>query len=114
MFKDKLNGEPVQQFIRLMSKMYLLKISNEEKMRADEISTRIVRKRLKHDDYMNCLKNQSTTFEFQTRTGQRLHNLNTMQQKKKCSSFFDDKCYLLEDGISSQLTGALQNTKNVM
>ena len=105
-FKDELSNNPAIQFVGLKPKMYSLKTVKGESNRAKGMSTRIVRKKLCHEDYRKCLDNQTETYENQIRIGQQSHRLFTIQQNKKCLSPFDDKRYILNDGITTYAYGA--------
>lgn len=85
--------------------MYSLKTIDEEKKRAKGISTRIVPKKLTHQDYVCTLFQKTSTFEEQTQIMQKNHQLFTVKQNKKCLCPFDDERFLLSDGISSLACG---------
>lgn len=68
-FKVELNGEAPSQFVGLKSKMYSMKSSKDENKRAKGTSMVVVRKKLKHNDYLKCLESQTSTFELQKRIG---------------------------------------------
>ena len=100
-FKDELAKKTAIQFVGLKSKMYAIKTTKGESNRVNGVSTRIVRKKIKHKDYVNCLQQQKSTFEKQVQS----HRLLTIQQNKKCLSPFDDKRYILPDGITNYAHG---------
>lgn len=70
--------------------MYSLKSLKDEKKRAKGMFTH-VRQKTKHEDYVDCLKNQLTSFEVQIRIAQVAHNLYTLSESKNCFSPFADK-----------------------
>ena len=104
-FKDELNGEQAHQFVGLKSKMYSLKSDLSERKRAKGVSSRVIRSKVTHEDYLNCLKEKTVSFAEQTRIAQQSHQLYTMKQNKKCLSPFDDKRYLFDDGVKSYAYG---------
>ena len=110
-FKDELNGKIAYQFVGLKAKMYSLKSSAGEQNRAKGVSTRIVRNKLTHDDYVTCLQDQHTNYAIHTRINQQCHQLYTIKQNKKCLSPFDDKRYILNDGITSYAYGHKDSKK---
>lgn len=52
-FKDEMCGQFVFEFVGLKRKMYSTKSSEGEKKRTKGISTRVARKRLTHQDYVD-------------------------------------------------------------
>ena len=105
-FKDEMNGEKIYEFFGLKPKMYSILSKHEEKKRAKGVSTRVVKKKLTHDDYKDCLFNPSKKFyRHQKRIGQENHLLFTMNQNKVSLNSFDDKRYLWDDGINSYAYG---------
>ena len=106
-FKDELNSQIIHEFIGLKPKMYsILSEEKKEMKKAKGVSSRVVKNKLRHADYYNCLFNSNVKyFEIQRRIGQENHQLFTFHQNKVTLSSFDDKRYILEDGISSLAYG---------
>ena len=86
----------------------LLKVDAIREKRAKGVSTHAVRKKISHDDYIQCLKLAKTSFCKQTRIAQEKHVLYTVQQNKISLSPFDDKRCLKKDGISSYAYGHIK------
>ena len=104
-FKDELNSEIAFEFVGLKSKMYSIKAPNFEVKRAKGVSTHTVRHKIKHENYLECLQQLRTFRERQMRIGQDAHNLYSLAQNKITLSPFDDKRFILEDGITSYAYG---------
>ena len=104
-FKDELNGEPLQEFIGLKAKMYSLKYHRNgkivEEKKAKGVKKCVVKKRISHDDYLSCLFDDVTIYRDSTSIRSIGHQLYTLKQNKKSLSAFDDKRYILDDGIST-------------
>lgn len=100
-FKDDLHGKAAYQFVGLKSKMYSIKSSKDEKKRAKEISARVVRSKLKHQDYMDYLQNRRITYEIQKINGQPSQSTFYHGAKEEMPHPFDDNRYLLDNAVSS-------------
>ena len=104
-FKDEINGEPLVEFVGLKAKMYSLKHFNRGKIvetrKAKGVKKCVVKKRVSHDDYKDCLFKNSTIYRSSTSIRSIGHQLYTLKQNKKSLSAFDDKRYILDDGIST-------------
>lgn len=99
--KDETDGIPPEEYIGLKSKMYSLKCELKGKKTAKGVKKSVIENILKHDMYKTCLfekqsqRNKMTTF----RTDK--HQIHTVTMNKVSLSPFDDKRFILEDGISS-------------
>lgn len=89
-FKDEMCGQSVFEFVGLEGKMYSTKSSEGEKKRAKGISTRVVRKRLTHQDYVDWNFNKTSMYQSQTNFRKINPHLFTAKQNRK--SPFDDHC----------------------
>ena len=65
------------------------------------VSNHVVRKKIPHYDYIQCLKQAKTSFCKQTQIAQEKNQLYTVQQNKFYLSPFNYKRYLKDDGINS-------------
>ena len=105
-FKDETQGIPIREFIGLRSKMYSMKLEDDsEKKTAKGIVRSVIKNHLKHSQYENILE-----------TGERMnsnmkmirsfdHSIYTVNVTKVSLSAYDDKRYILDDGISSYAYG---------
>ena len=109
-FKDETNGVPISEFVGLRSKMYSMKLSNEkEKMTGKGIKRQALINKIHHSDYKRCLfgaerqdKQQLISFNL-IRSSK--HQLYTYSLNKVGLCNYDDKRYLLEDGVGSYAYG---------
>jgi len=77
----------------------------ESKMRAKGIKKAYVRKNVRHTHFLNVLRTQqSTTSEF-CKFQSTNHVIQTVKVTKKCLDAFDDKRYILEDGVTTLVYG---------
>ena len=96
--RDEFKGEVVSEFIGLNSKMYLLvSVNNEEKTKAKGIN-----KKLKHREFLDVfLFNKKVIRHNMKRIQCKLHRLGTYDICKISLSCFDDKRYVLDEGVNT-------------
>ena len=104
-FKDEINGEPLVEFVGLKAKMYSLMHFKggriDETRKAKGVKKCVVKKRVSHDDYKDCLFKNSVIYPSSTSIHSIGHQLYTLKQNKKSLSAFDDKRYILDDGVNT-------------
>ncbi|GBM50964.1 hypothetical protein AVEN_114615-1 [Araneus ventricosus] len=100
-FKDELNGQAYFEFVGLRSKMYSILSDRGQKQRAKGISKSVRQQKLKHANFRQCLLSRKPSSALQSRIGSERHHIFSMQQLKRAFSAFDDKRFLLEDGVTS-------------
>jgi len=112
--KDEEKGEIITEFVGLRSNLYSLTVQgkNDEKKVAKGVKMCVIKKELHFNDYKSTLLNQTQTERKMNFIKSTKHNVNTIQVNKICLSAFDNKRYLLDDGISSYAYGHFQ-TKNM-
>ncbi len=103
--KDELNGIPGDEMVGLRSKMYSLLYGDEVKKTAKGVKKYIIDTRLKHDMYKSCLFNQESRRDSMNMIRSENHQLHTITVNKVSLSPFDDKRYLLSDGVTSLAYG---------
>jgi hypothetical protein len=130
-FKDETSSKPIIEFVGLRPKMYSFLTLQEansdrrsEKFRAKGIQ-RAALKRIRHADYLNQLRKPVENRLTNRRIGSHLHRIYTYEFEKRGLCAFDDKRYILEDGINTLAFGhyrlknknlvatTTQNTRNV-
>jgi hypothetical protein len=102
-FKDETASKPPIEFIGLKSKMYSLLVEHDKpsKLTAKGVKRSWVDAKLRHDNFRYVLENRTETYaDFFKFTSSR-QSLHTELIHKKCLDAFDDKRYLLDDGITS-------------
>ena len=103
-FKSETGSLPPVEFVGLRAKMYSLLVPQnlkECKIRAKGIKKSYVKTKVRHDQFLNVLKTlkptPSTFRSFQSVN----HVLRTVEINKTCLNAFDDKRYILQDGIGT-------------
>ena len=119
-FKDEANAEPILEFVGLRPKMYsyvTVKDASanppavQDKLRAKGIQ-RAAAKLLRHQDFLNQLRNPQENYLANRRIGSKLHKIFTYTAKKRGLCAFDDKRYIEEDGVNTLAYGHFRITKN--
>ena len=110
-FKDETAGVPIREFIGLKSKMYSISLENEKNnKKAKGVKRNVIRKSISHGDYLHFL-NQSKVMHHKMKTIRSdCHQISSYEINKISLSPFDDKRYILSDGISSYAYGHLNIT----
>ena len=99
-------NSPITEFIGLRSKMYSLLFDNgEESKRAKGIVYSVTKNDIKHYMYCNTLKTNDMMYSKMNVVRIDKHQLYTMTLNKISLSAYDDKPYILEDGITSYAYG---------
>ena len=117
-FKDEAAGNPVTEFVGLKSKMYSYKTENQrEKIcakmylhvnkiknskTAKGVKKNVIKRDLDHSHYLACLQN-NTVEQHKMRSDH--HVVSSYEINKTSLSCFDNKRYILHDGITSYAYG---------
>ena len=100
-FKDEMGGKAIEEFVGLRSKMYSIKGKDgEQKNTAKGVSKTVSENVLTHEDYVRCLMEKTTMKNKMTRFVHDKHQISTVDQVKTTLSPFNDKRFILEDGVS--------------
>ena len=105
-FKDEAAGEIITEFVGLRSEMYSYKKTSGKATQTAKGITKTAKERdLNHQMYKDVLFEKK-----ETRTSMNIikslnHQIKTYQVNKKSLSCFDDKRYILEDGVTSLAYG---------
>ena len=102
-FKDEFASKIVTEFVGLRSKLYSLTIQgeNKEKKVCKGCKKCVINKELKFSDFKNTLINKTKLNKDMNFIKSKLHNVNTVNVNKNVISCFDNKRYILDDGITS-------------
>ena len=95
--KDELNGSKIVEFVGLKSKMYSLVADNYKEVN----KAMWVNKKLRHNEYVDVLFNKKNMRHKMKRIQSVLHEIGTYDINKISLSCFDDKRYVLDDGINT-------------
>jgi hypothetical protein len=105
-FKDETQGIPICEFIGLRSKMYSIKLDDDsEKKRAKGIVRNVIKNHLKHDNYKHILETGDRMNSSMKMIRSFDHNVYTVNVTKVSLSAYDDKRYILDDGVTSYAYG---------
>ena len=116
-FKDEAAGNPITSFIGHKSKMYSYEvelpggeIKNNKK--AKGVKKNVIKRDLDHLDYLSVLQNK-TIQNHKMKTIRSDHHVVSSYEINKISlSCYDDKRYILDDGITSYAYGHVKINKN--
>ena len=103
--KDETNGDPIEEFIAIKSKMYIIKTGNRDSKRAKGVQKRVLNTELNRQSYYDCLFNDTVFSNTMTRLASKKHKILAIEEKKMLLSPFDDKRYIFNDKISSLAHG---------
>ena len=105
-FKDEACSIPITEFVGLRSKMYsYIKDNNKGGKTAKGIKKNIIKNNIKHEDYKNVLlENKQMQHTMKTIRSSK-HQLGSYEINKVSLSCFDDKRYILTNGIKSYAYG---------
>ena len=105
-FKDKTAGSPIPEFVGLRAKMYSFALdSGREKQTAKGVKKSVKEREIKHQDFKDCLFSKVPQQHSMIGFMSDCHQLYTEKLTKTSLSPYDDKRYLLEDGVTSLAYG---------
>ena len=119
-FKDESNGLPIYEFVGLRSKLYSYisiqrdedkKLILTESKKAKGVSKSSVKKFMKFDEYYSCIVNKNIIEKETISIRSKNHQLMTLKINKSALSSFDDKNYILDDGITTYPYGYYKISK---
>ena len=94
--KDEFKGVPISEFIGLKSKMYsLISVDDEEISKAKGVN-----KKISHNEFVDVLFNKKVIRHNMNRIQRKLDRFGTYHVYKISLSCFDDKRYILDDGVT--------------
>ena len=104
--KDECAGIPITEFCGLRSKMYsYIKENDKYCCKAKGIKKNVVAKEIKHNNYLEILQGKTKNRYKMNMIRSKNHILNTCEVNKIGLSCYDDKRYILDDGISTLAYG---------
>ncbi len=106
-FKDECGGKSPIEIVGLRSKMYSLLEEKDKpsKRTAKGVKRGFVQKRVRHDMYLSTLRTRISTRANFVNFRSLSHNVQTVNFSRICLSAYDDKRFVLEDGISTLAYG---------
>ena len=98
---DEFNGNKMEEFVELKSKMYsLLGCDDKEVNKAKGVNLL-----LKHKEFVGVLFGKKVIRHKMKRILSEKHSIGTYLLNKICLSCYDDKRFILDDGINSLAYG---------
>jgi len=105
--KDECAGDYVEEFVGLRSKIYSLLACNptHSKKTAKGVKSGFVKKHVKHAMYKKTLIDRKCTYANFVSFRSRCHKIESVHIHRTCLSAYDDKRFVLPDGISTLAYG---------
>ena len=95
--KDEFKGKIIDEFARLKSKKFsLISVDDEEVTKAKGVN-----KKTKHKEFVDVLCNKKVIRHNMKRIQSKLNRIGTYDVRKISLSCFDDKRYVLDDGVNT-------------
>ena len=112
-FKDEAKSFAIKEFVGLRAKCYsiLMDADKTEKAIAAGIKRCVAQKSLRHQKYLDILLNKSTLDISQKTIRSYKHRLYTQQTTRTGLSSYDDKRFILSDGVHTRAHGHRDNNK---
>ena len=115
--KDETKGNPISDFLGLKSKMYSYEVelpSGEIKnnKKAKGVKENVTNRDLDHKDYLSVLQNNTIKKHKMKTIRSNYHEVSSYEINKISLSCYDDKRYILDDGITSYAYGHVKINKN--
>ena len=99
--KNKVKGKTINEFGGLKSKMYSLVVVGSEEIEKAKGINKFVVKNTWHKEYIDVLFSKCFVRHKMKRIQSKLHKIGTYDVCKISLSCFDDKRYILDNGINS-------------
>ena len=110
--KSESGEKIIEEFVGLKSKLYSIKYADESETRkAKGINRSVLKKELNHEKYREVINDNICYEHKMTRIQSKEHLLKTIELKKMIFTNFDDKRYILDDGITTLPFGHWRITK---
>lgn len=108
-FKSETGSSPPKEFVGLRAKMYSLHVPSapsKSQKKAKGIKKHFVNKHVRHQQFVDVLRRatEHTTSKFRCFRSTK-HVINTVEMSKLCLCAFDDKRYILDDGVRTLAYG---------
>jgi hypothetical protein len=114
-FKDETMSKVITEFVGIRSKMYAIKTDSYEKKTAKGIGRSTKEKDIKFQNYLDAINPANNGIQqYITQNAFKIdhHQIYSIEQKKKSFNAFDDKKYILDDGITTLSYGHYKINKN--
>jgi hypothetical protein len=106
MFKDEAAGKQIDEFVGLRAKSYSYKMfEGGEHKKCKGIKRNVVKTQITHDDYKNCLFDNTIFYRKMNVIRSHRHEVYTEEVNKIALSANDDKRVIMDDGIHTLALG---------
>ena len=107
--KSESGEKIIEEFVGLKSKLYSILYSDEsEHRKAKGLKKSVLKKNVKHENYRKVIDESVCYLSKMNRIQSKEHKLQTVELKKLIFTNFDDKRYILNDGITTLPFGHYQ------
>ena len=105
-FKDETAGIPITEFVGLRSKLYSYVLDNEQNVKKCKgIKKNVVKKEINHQNYKDTLFNTEQSLNQMKVIRSDNHKLKSYTINKISLSCYDDKRYILNNGVDTMSFG---------
>jgi hypothetical protein len=113
--KDECNGKPPLEFVGLRSEMYSLLTYDKKlsKTTAKGVKNRYIVKNVLHDAYLRTLRKETIEHGKYRLFRSRAHRIETVKCCKVALCAYDDKRYVLEDGVATLAYGHVELSSRI-
>ena len=111
-FKDETLSIPIREFVGIRPKMYSILIDDDSNKTTMKGITYTAGKNINHNHYKECIFNNSSKYVEMLSIRSKEHNISTISTNKLALHPFDNKRFLLSDGIESRAYGHYLNHQN--
>lgn len=111
-FKDETGGVPIKEFVGLRAKCYsFVTAENHTEQKAKGVNKKALKAYLSHQDYREILLASTMDSKLATFHSFRstAHEISTVRVCKQALNKFDDKRFILEDGVTTRAHGHYLN-----
>ena len=106
MMKDEAGGKIIEEFVGLRAKLYSYKMyTGEEEKKCKGVKKSVVKRKITHQDYLNCLFEGTVKMSKMNVIRSRRHEMYTETVNKKALSREDDKRIIRKDRINTYAHG---------
>jgi len=103
--KDEAAGKIITEFGALNAKLYSYRMDGEDYKKRKGVKKNVVKKRITHEDFLNCLFTNKEQMSTMNIIRSRFHNIFTATINKVSLSADDVKRVVMEDKISTLAIG---------
>ena len=114
-FKDECAGNIIKEFIGLRAKCYSILVQEPEGYKQKSTAAGVkksVQKSIHHEIYKQTLETENDFYITQKLLKSNKHVIHSIDQTRVGLTTFDNKCFLLEDGVHTWAYGHYLNKKN--